>query len=67
MRCLWIQSNGTEMIQHFNEENENVHNDKRSGRPSSVHDDILAAEEKITNPRQLTMMSFYLHFTEILH
>jgi transposase len=51
---------------HFNEGRENVHDNKRSGRPSVVNEDLVrAVEEKIQENRRFTISILSLHFPQI--
>jgi hypothetical protein len=53
-------------VRHFSEWRENVHDDPRSGRPSVVNEDLVRAlEEKIQEIRRSTILSFFLHFSQI--
>jgi len=53
-------------VQLFNEGRENVHDDKQSGRPSVVIENLVCAvEEKIRENRRFTIMSLSLHFPQI--
>ena len=50
-------------VQLFNEGRENVHDDKQSGRPSVVIENLVCAvEEKIRENRRFTITSLSLHF-----
>jgi hypothetical protein len=56
----------TRCVRHFNEGHENVHDDRQSGRPSVVNQDLVrAVEEKIQENRQFTISSLSLHFPQI--
>ena len=53
-------------VQLFNEGRENVHDDRRSGRPSVVNEDLVrAVEEKIGENKRFAIMSLSLHFPQI--
>jgi transposase-like protein len=54
-------------VRHFKEGRENVHDDRRSGRPLVVNEDFMrAVEEKIQENRRSTISSLCLHFPQIL-
>jgi len=50
----------------FNEGRENVHDEARSGRPSSVNDDFVRkANERVRDDRRFTISDLSLHFPQI--
>jgi len=53
-------------IQMFNEGQENVHDEVRSGRPSLVNDDLVRTVNKIVrDDRRFTIFYLSLHFPQI--
>jgi len=50
-------------VRMFNEGRENVHDDVRSGRPSSVNDDLVRkVNESVRDDRRFTISDLSLHF-----
>jgi len=50
----------------FNEGQENVHDEARSGRPSLVNDDLgRKVNERVRNDRRFTTSDLSLHFPQI--
>ena len=50
----------------LNEEQENVHDEARSGRPSLVNDDLLRkVNERVRDDRRFTISNLSLHFPQI--
>jgi hypothetical protein len=53
-------------VRHFNEGRENVHDDRRSDRPSVVTEDLVrSVEAKIQENRRFTISSLSLPFPQI--
>ena len=54
-------------VRLFNEGRESVHDDRRSGRPSVLNEDLVrAVEGKIRENRQFTIKPLSLHFPQFL-
>jgi len=50
----------------FNEGRENVHDESRSGRPSSMNDDLVPkVNERVRDDRRFTISDLSLHFPQI--
>jgi len=53
-------------VRMFNEGQENVHNEARSGRPSLVNDDLVRkVNERVGDDRRFTISDLFLHFPQI--
>ena len=53
-------------IQMFNEGQENVHDEVRSGRPSLVNDDLVRkVNKRVHDDRRFTISDLSLHFLQI--
>jgi len=53
-------------VRMFNEGRENVHDEARSGRPSSVNDDLVReVNERVCDDRRFTVSDLSLHFPQI--
>jgi len=53
-------------VQMFNEGQENVHNEARSGRSSLVNDDLMRkVNERVRDDRRFTISDLSLHFPQI--
>jgi len=53
-------------VRMFNEGQENVHNEARSGRPSLVNDDLVRkVNERVGDDRRFTISDLSLHFPQI--
>jgi len=53
-------------VRMFNEEQENVYGEARSGRPSSMTDDLVRKlNEKVRDDRRFTISDLSLHFPQI--
>jgi len=53
-------------VRMFNEEQENVHDEARSGRPSLVNDDLVRkVNERVGDDRRFTISDLSLHFPQI--
>jgi len=53
-------------VQMFDEGQENVHDEVRSGRPSLVNDDLVCkVNERVRDNRHLTISDLSLHFPQI--
>ena len=53
-------------VRMFNEGRENVHDEARSGRPSSVNDDLVRkVNERVRDDRRFTISDLSLHFPHI--
>ena len=50
----------------FNERRDNVHDEARSGRPSSMNDDLVRkVNERVRDDRRFTISDLSLHFPQI--
>jgi len=53
-------------VQMFNEGQENVHDEARSGRPSLVNDDLVRkVNERVHDDRRFTISDLSLHIPQI--
>jgi len=53
-------------VRRFNEGQENVHNETRSGRPSLVNDDLVRkVNKRVCDDRRFTISDLSLHFPHI--
>jgi transposase len=53
-------------LRYFNKRRQNVYDDRRSGQPPVVNEDLVhAVEEKIQENRQITISSLSPHFPQI--
>ena len=53
-------------VRMFNEGRENVHDESRSGRPSSVSDDLVRkVSERVRDDRRVTISDLSLQFPQI--
>jgi len=53
-------------VRMFNEGQENVHNEARSGHPTSVNDDLVyKVNERVSDDRRFTISDLSLHFPQI--
>ena len=53
-------------VRMFNEGRENVHDEARSGRPSSANDDLVRkVNERVLDDRRFTISDLSLHFPQI--
>ena len=56
----------TKWFRMFNEGRENVHDEARSGHPSSVNDDLVRkVNERVRDDRRFTISDLSLHFPQI--
>ena len=54
------------LVQMFNEGQEKVHDEARSGRPSLVNDDLVrSVNERVRDDRRFTISDLSLHFPQI--
>ena len=53
-------------VRMFNEGQENVHDEARSGRPSLVNDLVHKVNERVRDNRLFTISDLSLHFPQIL-
>jgi len=54
-------------VRMFNEGRQNVHDEKRSGRPSLVNDNLVRkVNEIVRDDRRFTISDPFLHFPQIL-
>ena len=68
MYCDNVMSDGMvrKWVRMFNEGQENVHDEARSGRPSLVNEDLVCkVNERVCDDRCFTISDLSLHFPQI--